>query len=123
MVIDASALAALVYFEDEAPVVRSTMSGRRLFAPHLVDFEMASICLTKQRRDPDRSTLYATWLRNAQKLPIERLGTDFDRTLSVAARYRLSAYDASYLALALSLGEPLYTLDRRLAAAATAAGL
>ena len=44
-------------------------------------------------------------------------------TLNLARRYRLSAYDAAYLELALRLGLPLATLDADLVKAATTAGL
>jgi predicted nucleic acid-binding protein len=44
-------------------------------------------------------------------------------TLNLARRYRLSAYDAAYLELALRMGLPLATLDADLAKAATTAGL
>lgn len=44
-------------------------------------------------------------------------------TLQLARRYRLSAYDASYLDLALRTGCPLATLDADLARAARKAGL
>ena len=44
-------------------------------------------------------------------------------TLQVARRYRLSAYDASYLELALRAGLPLATLDEGLLKAAKRAGV
>lgn len=44
-------------------------------------------------------------------------------TLNLARRYKLSAYDASYLELALRMGLPLATLDADLAKAATSAGV
>lgn len=44
-------------------------------------------------------------------------------TLQIARRYRLSAYDASYLELALRVGLPLATLDQDLQKAANKAGL
>ena len=44
-------------------------------------------------------------------------------TLSLARRYRLSSYDASYLELALRLGLPLATLDSDLLKAARKAGV
>ena len=44
-------------------------------------------------------------------------------TLNLARRYKLSAYDAAYLELALRMGLPLATLDADLARAATAAGV
>ncbi|OGW50701.1 MAG: twitching motility protein PilT [Nitrospirae bacterium RBG_19FT_COMBO_58_9] len=44
-------------------------------------------------------------------------------TLQLARRYKLSAYDASYLELALRLGAPLATLDEDLQRAAKKAGV
>ena len=44
-------------------------------------------------------------------------------TLQLARRYKLSAYDASYLELALRLGLPLATLDEELQKAAKKAGV
>jgi predicted nucleic acid-binding protein len=40
--------------------------------------------------------------------------------LSIAERYRLTAYDAAYLCVAEQLGAPLATLDGKLAEAARA---
>ena len=44
-------------------------------------------------------------------------------TLNLARRYKLSAYDAAYLELALRTGLPLATLDVNLTKAATKAGI
>jgi predicted nucleic acid-binding protein len=44
-------------------------------------------------------------------------------TLQLARRYKLSAYDASYLELALRVGLPLATLDEDLQKAAKKAGV
>jgi predicted nucleic acid-binding protein len=47
----------------------------------------------------------------------------FRDIVDVARRFRLSAYDASYLELAVRRGLPLATLDRRLRDAAVEAGV
>ena len=44
-------------------------------------------------------------------------------TLNLARRYKLSAYDAAYLELALRTGLPLATLDANLTKAAAKAGI
>ena len=44
-------------------------------------------------------------------------------TLNIARRYKLSAYDAAYLEIALRSGLSLATLDEKLAQAAIAAGV
>ena len=47
----------------------------------------------------------------------------FSDTLDLARQYKLSAYDASYLELALRLDIPLATLDEKLIKAARKAGV
>ena len=54
---------------------------------------------------------------------VETMLHALDDTLNLARRYRLSAYDAAYLELALRMGLPLATLDADLAKAAATAGL
>ena len=60
-------------------------------------------------------------------LAIEPDSATFDNalsgTLQLARRYGLSAYDSSYLELALRAGLPLATLDRDLVNAASKAGV
>lgn len=50
-------------------------------------------------------------------------GQRFDAIDTLARQHGLSAYDASYLVLALRLSLPLATRDRALRAAARAAGV
>lgn len=123
MVVDASVAAALAYFEAEAATVRIKISDSRLVAPPILRFELANVCLTKQRKDPTNADQYRAWFFAFQRVPIEMVDVDFAAVLDLAARFRLTAYDASYLALALDRSEPLFTFDRRLAAAAEAAGI
>ena len=54
-------------------------------------------------------------------IDMETMSHALGDTLNLARRYRLSAYDAAYLELALRMGLPLATLDADLAKAATTA--
>jgi predicted nucleic acid-binding protein len=58
-------------------------------------------------------------------LEVDHASTDcaLSSTLNLARRYKLSAYDASYLELALRQGIPLATLDSALRRAAKKAGV
>ena len=115
-VVDASALAAILFGEPEAEAVAERLTNARLAAPSLLDYETANVCLTKIRRQPDqRDTLRAAF-RLARRLNIEAVAVDHAATLDLAEATGLTAYDASYLWLARSLGGELVTLDRKLAA-------
>jgi predicted nucleic acid-binding protein len=117
-IVDASALAALLFGEPEAPTIAERLNGARLAAPSLLNYELANVCLTKMRRHPSqRDTLRAAF-GLADRLRVETVAVDHAATLDLAEATGLTAYDASYLWLARALGGELITLDRKLAAAA-----
>ncbi len=116
-VVDASALAALVFDEPAAGAVAERLTGARLAAPALLRFELANVCLTKMRQQPDQRDALKDAFRLAGRLTIETVEIDHSEALDMAAVAGLTAYDASYLWLARTLRCELVTLDRRLAAA------
>jgi predicted nucleic acid-binding protein len=117
-VIDASALAALLFGEPEAENVAQALDGARLVAPGLLAFELANVCLVKCRRHPGQrdSLLAAFELRN--RLEIEEIAVDHMDSLKLALLFGLTAYDASYLWLARHFAAELVTLDMELKRAA-----
>ena len=118
-VVDASALAALVFGEPEAEAVAALLEGARLAAPSLLDFELANVCLVKMRRHPEQREALRAAFRLARRLAVETVAIDHAAALDLANATGLTAYDASYLWLARALGGELVTLDRKLAAAAS----
>jgi predicted nucleic acid-binding protein len=119
-VVDASAVAALLFSEPEAEIVASALDGAELVAPRLLSFELANVCLMKCRRHPDlRDTLLAAFQLRGQ-LGIAEIAVDHGDVLELALKSGLTAYDASYLLLVRKLGAELVTLDEALTRAATA---
>lgn len=120
-VVDASALAALLFGEPEAEAVAGQLGEAPLAAPTLLAFELANVCLIKSRRHPDQRPGLAAAFRLRGRLGVEEVVVDHDAALALAAATGLTAYDASYLWLARQLGAELVTLDRQLAKAAAGA--
>ena len=117
-VIDASALAALLFAEPDAKKVIREMEDCELVAPLLLPFELANVCLTKQRRHPtQREQLLANFLL-FERMAIRYVEIQLVQALTLAEERKLTVYDASYLLLSLQLGAPLVTLDKQLAKAA-----
>ncbi len=116
-VVDASAVAAILFGEPEAEAIAERLTGARLAAPSLLDYELANVCLIKIRRQPAQREALRAALRLAQRLKVEIVAVDQAATLDLAEATGLTAYDASYLWLARSLDGELVTLDRKLAAA------
>lgn len=124
VVVDASAIAAVLFDEPEAAPIVASVAGK-LIAPTLLRYELASVCTTKQIRYPARAADIHARYRLLDKLAIDYLEPDWSSLPALARRWALSAYDAAYLQLALANGAALVTLDARLAAAwdnATASG-
>jgi predicted nucleic acid-binding protein len=117
-VVDASAIAAVLFQEPEAARVVRQLDGHQLVASPLLDFEMSNVCLTKLRRHPDRHSELWAGFRWRSRLAIEINNVDYEGVLTLAEQTRLSFYDASYMWLARQLRAALVTLDRRLAEAA-----
>ena len=119
-VVDASALAALLFGEPEADAVALQLGDARLVAPALLGFELANVCLVKVRRHPAQRDALLHAFRLRDRLDVAEIAVDHDGVLELAAATGLTAYDASYLWLARCLEAGLVTLDRKLLAAAAA---
>lgn len=115
-VVDASAVAALIFGEVEGESVLKLLRDRTLIAPELIGYELASVCAKKARKQPQLASTFARQLRLRHALAIEEMRVDHDAIALLATSTRLSAYDASYLWLAEQTKSSLVTLDGRLAA-------
>ena len=116
-VVDASALAALLFGEPEADAVAEQLGDARLVAPALLGFELANICLIKAGRHPEQRTALTAAFQLRDQFAVEEVAVDHDGARELAATTGLTSYDASYLWLARRLGAELVTLDQQLARA------
>jgi predicted nucleic acid-binding protein len=118
IVVDASAIAAVLFDEPEAEAILASVGGSgTLTAPNLLSYELASICSTKLRRHPaDAGTIQRRYMLYSE-LKIELTEPHWETLPQLALEWALSTYDACYLQLALKHHAPLVTLDARLARA------
>lgn len=121
--VDASALAALLFGEPDAAAVSERLSNRHLMAPTLLRYEVTSVCVKKRERYESRWNDLAEMLSLYPLLGIDEVQADASAVAALAVRTGLTAYDAAYLWTGRMLDAPLVTLDRRLAAAARDLGL
>ncbi len=118
VVVDASAVATLLFGEPEAEVIAERLEGGECAAPSLLRYELASVYAKKIRRYPSQRAglRKALWL--LPRLGIDEVEVPTEGMAGLAEELGVTAYDAAYLWLARHLGAPLITLDRRLATAA-----
>ena len=119
IVIDASALAAVIFDEPESSAVLAELGDAALCAPRLIGYEMANIAATKARRRPEAIEQLAAQLAAFVASPPVLFDVNWQAVFDIASKAGLSAYDAAYLWLAEELDMKLVTLDKRLAASAT----
>ncbi|MCB8876350.1 type II toxin-antitoxin system VapC family toxin [Acidisoma silvae] len=128
-VLDNSVALAWCFEDEQTPAVmklldRVLLSG--CYAPALWPVEAVNSLLMAERRQRITPSYRAQSLLRLAALPVvidyaER--GSFTTLDTLARQYKLTAYDASYLALALGLNVPLATRDKALIAAARSAGV
>jgi predicted nucleic acid-binding protein len=119
LVVDCSVLAAVLFDESEWEAATLAMAGKELFAPGLLDHELVSVALRKTRAGMAEVARQA--LIDLAELRLTRCAVNPAAQFELAQRLNLTAYDAAYLQLALDLGAPLATFDRKLGLAAAKA--
>lgn len=123
VVIDASALATLLFDEPSAERVETAADEVFLYAPSLLPYELASVACKKIERHPDREPGLLAALDLLTSMRIDLVAVPPEDLARLAAASGLSAYDAAYFWLARRLGASLLTLDRSLSAAAKRHGV
>lgn len=124
IVIDAS-FAAAWFLPDEASAVTDAVARRltteRGLIPGLFWHEMRNLLVMAHRRQRLSEEILFLQLSKLERFPLVDCGPgDASDVVRLALGRRLSAYDASYLALAMRERASLATLDQRLATAARA---
>ena len=130
LVIDASAVLAWC-FEDEggpeADLLIEQVAAEGAAVPGLWPLEIANGLVMGERRGRIKPAESAAFVAMIEELPIV---TDhatgaraLHETMSLAREHKLTAYDAAYLELAMRLGVPLATGDRKLRTAAQRVGV
>jgi len=118
-IVDASAIAALLFGEPAAEEIAQQLEGHALVAPTLLPLELASVCVKKIRRHPSQRTVLLEALPLFERLPLTLHSVEWRDALHLAEQYRLTVYDACYLQLAHVFDAALVTLDHALRRAAT----
>ncbi len=130
IVLDCSATMLWIYSDETTEAVRHVfhlVTDNGAWVPGLWRLEVANILEMGVRRGRHDADFRDATLADLALLPV-RVDPDTDRqawgaTAQLAARQRLTLYDAAYLELARRRGLPLATLDRELRTAASDEGV
>lgn len=107
--------------------VLDVMQEAQALVPATWGLEVANVIAKAEEKALVTEARSGAFLEMLEDVDIEADSATFahalSETLQLARRYKLSAYDASYLELAVRLGLPLATLDEDLQKAAKKAGV
>jgi predicted nucleic acid-binding protein len=129
LVVDASVAAAWVLPDEDnaaADAILRRVAAKGAVAPGLIWHELRNILLVAARRGRLPKAEVVPSLLRLRRLPLESVDMAAGGDAGVgalAARHRLTAYDAAYLALAQNRSLPFATADRALRRAADAEGV
>jgi predicted nucleic acid-binding protein len=125
LVLDASAALSWIFERTDAREAAvseqliDALTGQSVWVPSLWYLEVSNALLTAERRQVLSAAKAMDFLRRISHLPIllddESLVRRQEAIIALARQLRLTAYDASYVELALRKGACLATFDSRLA--------
>jgi predicted nucleic acid-binding protein len=123
LVIDTSALIAVIANEPEKPVLIECTEGAELVAPASVHWEIGNAFSAMLRRSRITLAQARQALAVYRQIPVRFLEVDLDRALELVDELGIYAYDAYLITAAQQLHSPLLTLDGGLLRAAKGAGV
>ena len=123
VVVDTSALLAVLVSEPERGAIVLSTVGADLVAPGSVHWEVGNALSAMLKRKRATPPQVQRALAAYAAIPIRLVDVDLALALEIAAEHGLYAYDAYLITCALGQRAPLLSLDRGLAHAAKNAGV
>ena len=115
IVIDTSAVVAVILDAPEKPLLIRLTQDAVLVAPSSVHWEIGNAFSSMMKQRKLTTELAARAMDIYESIPVRYIDIDVKASLMIAAEHRLYAYDAYLLECARARRAPLLTLDRSLA--------
>ena len=125
-VLDASIASTWAMRDEEHPLADRAflrIQSDSVIVPGIFWYEIWSILVVNEQRNRITPEDSIQFLHDLEQFSISVEISRGTHLMDLSRRYKLSVYDAAYLAAAESNQRPLATLDKNLAAAALAAGI
>ena len=118
MVVDTSAIIAVIANEPEKEALVELTTGADLIAPRSVHWEIGNAFSAMLRRERIKVEQAIQAVKLYQQIPIRFVDVELEETLRIADALGIYAYDAYLIRCALKYRAPLISLDRNLVNAA-----
>jgi predicted nucleic acid-binding protein len=118
IVVDTSVIIAVVTNEESKAKLVELTKGIELICPYSLHWEVGNAISAMFKRKRIDLITAKKILEYYQQIPIRFIDVDLSLSLELASTFKIYAYDAYFLACALSLKSPLLSLDKELIRAA-----
>ena len=118
IVIDTSALVAVIVGEPERDRIVELSAGNTLIGPGSIPWEVGNAFSAMLKQDRLNLDEVHKGLTIFESIPIRYTGSDFVHALTLAQQTNMYAYDAYFLDCSIRYKAPLMTLDQKLKSAA-----
>jgi predicted nucleic acid-binding protein len=111
ILLDASAIMAIILNEPNKDVVIKLTRGSTLLSPEMISYEIGNALISLYKRHKLKEKEVIDAYNDFMKIPIRTLDIDMGKALKISCKYNIYAYDAYYLETAKRLKLPLITFD------------
>ena len=112
ILLDASAVMAIILNEPNRGKVVSLTENAILLSPEVISYEIGNALTNLMHKQKITEEELFEAFRNFTSIPIRNIKVDIEKALKIACKYKIHAYDAYYLETAGRLKLPLITFDR-----------
>ncbi|HPO02738.1 MAG TPA: type II toxin-antitoxin system VapC family toxin [Treponemataceae bacterium] len=123
MLIDASAILAVLFNERQKNSIIECTRGALLLAPGCVEYEIGNAVSALYKRSAISIAEGILIWHEFAKIPVRQIVPPFSSALTLAGTEGIYAYDAYYLSCAEQIKVPLLTLDERMRYIAKSRGI
>jgi predicted nucleic acid-binding protein len=123
IVIDTSALLAVLINEPEKSQIIANTKGATLVAPYSVHWEIGNVLSAMLRKKRLTKGQPEKILAAYSQIPVTYVDVDLEASVNICEQFDIYAYDAYLLSCALSEQCSLLTLDKQLSKVATKMGI
>ena len=114
IVIDTSALIAVIVDEPEREKIIDVTKGNSLMGPGSIPWEVGNAFSAMFKQNRITVAAAQKGVSIFQSIPIRYLEPDFEKAIQLAKQTHMYAYDAYFLDCAIRYKAPLLTLDQKL---------
>jgi predicted nucleic acid-binding protein len=111
ILLDASAIMAVILNEANKDLVIKLTKGSTLLSPEMISYEIGNALISLYKRHKLKEKEIIDAYHDFIKIPIRTLDVDMEKALKISCKYNIYAYDAYYLETAKRLKLPIITFD------------